>query len=133
LSRLVVHFSCGAASAVAAKLTLANAGGVQVAIINAYLEEEDKDNRRFLADCERWFNHPVTVLRDEKYGASTDEVWKRERYMWKTWATCSTAWTLLEMKGNALRRYSMRRRPCSLNQPPLPDVPRTQRRRGPLA
>lgn len=77
--RIVCHFSCGAASAVAAKLTIAQHGEVE--IINAYIEEEDKDNRRFLADCERWFGRKVTVLRDEKYGASTDEVWKRERYM----------------------------------------------------
>jgi hypothetical protein len=81
MTRLVVHCSCGAASAVAGKLTLANAAGREVAIVNAYLEEEDKDNRRFLADVERWYGHPVTVLRDEKYGASTDEVWRRERYM----------------------------------------------------
>lgn len=81
MSRLVVHFSCGAASAVAAKLTLASPGDREVAIVNAYLVEEDEDNRRFLAECERWFEHPVTVLRDEKYGASTDAVWKREQYM----------------------------------------------------
>jgi hypothetical protein len=53
----------------------------EVLIVNAYIKEEDEDNRRFLADCERWFERPITVLRDEKYGASVDEVWRRERYM----------------------------------------------------
>jgi hypothetical protein len=78
-SRIVCHFSCGAASAVAGKLTITQYGKADV--INAYIAEEHPDNRRFLADCERWYGQPITVLRDEKYGASTDEVWRRERYM----------------------------------------------------
>lgn len=79
--RIVVHFSCGAASAVAAKLAIACYGHNRVAIVRAWIEEEHKDNDRFSADCERWFGHPVTILRDEKYGASTLEVWRRERYI----------------------------------------------------
>ena len=82
MTRVVAQFSCGAASAVATKLTLAKYIGTrEVAIINAFIQDEDDDNRRFLVDCERWFDHPVTVLRDEKYGASIDEVWRRERFM----------------------------------------------------
>jgi len=70
LPRIVCHFSCGAASAVATKLILAEYDPAQVVIFNAFIQEEHADNRRFLADCEKWFKHPVTVLRDEKYGAS---------------------------------------------------------------
>jgi len=78
-ARTVCHFSCGAASAVATKLTLVgNPGAV---IYNAFIVEENSDNRRFLADCEKWFGHPVTVLADTKYGASVREVWKRERFI----------------------------------------------------
>jgi hypothetical protein len=79
--RRVVHFSCGAASAIAAKLTLARYGRGGVVIVNAYIEDEHDDNHRFRAECERWFDHPITVLRDEKYGASVLEVWRRERYI----------------------------------------------------
>jgi len=79
-SRLVCRFSCGAASAVATKLMLAESPD-SVVIINAFVQEEHEDNRRFLADCERWFGRSITVLRDEKYGASTHEVWKKKRYM----------------------------------------------------
>ena len=50
-------------------------------IFNAFIQEEHADNRRFLADCEKWFKHPVTVLRDEKYGASVREVWRKVRFM----------------------------------------------------
>lgn len=82
MTRIVCQFSCGAASAVATKLVLAkNPGLGKVAIVNAFIKEEDDDNRRFLADCEDWFGDRVTVLRDEKYGASIDEVWRRKQYM----------------------------------------------------
>jgi hypothetical protein len=81
MSRVVCHFSCGAASAVATKLTLAQRPARHVVIFNAFVQEEHADNRRFLADCEKWFGHPVTVLRDTVYGASAREVWRRKRFM----------------------------------------------------
>lgn len=79
MSRIVCQFSCGAASAVATKLVLAQHPDAE--IINAYVKEEHPDNRRFLADCEAWFGRSVTVLRDEKYGASIIEVFRRKQYM----------------------------------------------------
>ncbi len=92
MDRIVCQFSCGAASAVATKLMLAEYPPEQVLIVNAFIKEEHEDNRRFFADCEKWFDHPVIVLKDEKYGASVDEVWKRKRYMKnKFFAPCSEA------------------------------------------
>jgi hypothetical protein len=79
--RIACRFSCGAASAVATKLALADYGHERVEIVNAYIKEEHPDNGRFLSDCERWFEHPIRVLRNEKYNASTHEIWKRRRYM----------------------------------------------------
>lgn len=82
MSRIVCQFSCGAASAVATKLALAKyAATHDVQIINAFLKEEHEDNRRFADDCEQWFGRPLTVLRDEKYGASVIQVFKRRQYM----------------------------------------------------
>lgn len=77
--RYVCNFSCGAASAVATKLTLAT--HPDALIVNAFIEEENADNRRFLADCELWFGKAITVLRDEKYGASAHEVFRQRGYM----------------------------------------------------
>lgn len=77
-NRKVVQFSCGAASAVAAKITVAKGGNVVV--VNAFVKEEHEDNRRFLSDIERWLGVPIIVLRDEKYGASAYEVFRRKRY-----------------------------------------------------
>lgn len=92
MSRIVCQFSCGAASAVATKLALAQYSAThEVLIVNAFIAEEDEDNRRFLADCEHWFERPITVLRDEKYGASVFEVWRRRRFMkGPRGAPCST-------------------------------------------
>jgi hypothetical protein len=87
--RIVSHFSCGAASAVASKLILAQYPPERVVILRAWIAEEHEDNDRFCADCERWFGHPVTVLRDGKYGASAIEVFKRKRFLrGRFWAPC---------------------------------------------
>lgn len=80
--RIICQFSCGAASAVATKLALAEYGSTHdVQIINAFLANEEADNRRFAQDCEAWFGQPITVLRDEKYGADAHEVFRRKRFM----------------------------------------------------
>ena len=82
MSRLLCQFSCGAASAVATKMTIArNAGAVPLVVLNAYLVNEHADNRRFAADCARWFGMPLTVLRDEKYGADIIKVFRTRGYM----------------------------------------------------
>jgi hypothetical protein len=89
--RVVCQFSCGAASACATKLAIDRFGD-RVHIINAFVKEEHPDNRRFLADCERWFGRQVTVLRDTKYGASAREVWRRRRFIvGRHGAPCSKA------------------------------------------
>lgn len=79
MSRIICQFSCGAASAVATKLVLARHPDAH--ILNAFIKQEHPDNRRFLADCEKWFGKLVTVLRDEVYGASTIEVFRRRQFM----------------------------------------------------
>lgn len=110
-TRYVVHFSCGAASAVAAKLIVSEwrAGttqrtqslgapgiratemseeewGPDIEIVNAFIQEEHADNRRFLEDVALWIGGngiawPIRVLRDEKYGASILQVFKKRRFM----------------------------------------------------
>lgn len=79
MSRIVAQFSCGAASAVATKLAIAQ--HPEVHVLNAFLLEEHADNRRFAADCERWFGQPITVLRNEKFDGSAVRVFKYKQYM----------------------------------------------------
>lgn len=77
--RRVCHFSCGAASAVAAKLTLANYP--RVAVVNAFVAEEHDDNRRFLRDVEQWLGVEIVQLRDTTHNASAYEVFRRSRFI----------------------------------------------------
>lgn len=76
---IAVWFSCGAASAVAAKLTLERYGNLcDVRILNNPVVEEDEDNRRFLADVQGWLGRPIEDVRNSKYpNASAEEVWDR--------------------------------------------------------
>lgn len=80
--RIVCQFSCGAASAVATKMTLAKFGNTHdVQIVNAFIAEEHPDSRRFLADCEVWLGREITVLRDQKHDSSTLNVFRARQFM----------------------------------------------------
>lgn len=101
MSRIVCQFSCGAASAVATKLTLAQYP--EAIILNAYLKNEHPDNRRFAADCEVWFGKPMTVLRDQKYGADIINVFRARGFIkGPRGASCTTA-----LKRGLLRTFEL--------------------------
>lgn len=80
--RMLVWFSCGAPSAVAAKKALEKyAGSHQVLIVNCDTRpSENADNYRFSAECEKWFGVPITYIRNEKY-STVDEVFEKTGYM----------------------------------------------------
>lgn len=74
MSRTIGWFSCGAASAIAVKLTNPD--------IIAYCEtgSEHPDNERFARDIEKWLGRKITRLKSKKY-ADTWEVWEDRRYI----------------------------------------------------
>tara|TARA_Y100000114_G_C11749694_1_gene323584 strand:+ start:1139 stop:1900 length:762 start_codon:yes stop_codon:yes gene_type:complete len=79
---IVVWFSCGAASAVAAKKTLELYPDCNVDIINSPIAEEDDDNRRFLFDVEKWLNKKIKIIKSDKFpNQSAVEVWKKKKFM----------------------------------------------------
>jgi len=78
VSRVVCHFSCGAASAVAAKMTIEKYGKVE--IFRCDTGSEHPDNERFQADCEEWFGQSVTVLKSKRY-ADIYEVFEARRFL----------------------------------------------------
>lgn len=80
---IAVWFSCGAASAVAAKLMVDRYGPVaNVRVVNNPVAEEDADNRRFLRDVEHWIGQPIELAKRARYpNASAREVWAKKRYM----------------------------------------------------
>ena len=62
--RIVCWFSCGAASAVATKLAIAeNAGKLPLIIAYTEVKEEHPDNKRFLKECEKWFGQEIQSYR----------------------------------------------------------------------
>lgn len=82
-STIAVWFSCGAASAVAAKRTIDLYGTrCNVRVLNNPVKEEDEDNRRFLKDIEVWLGVRIEIVRSKKYpSASAVEVWDRRKFM----------------------------------------------------
>jgi hypothetical protein len=80
---IVVWFSCGAASAVAARETLRRYGDIaQVTIVNSPILEEDIDNRRFLDDVAAWLNVPITYAINPDYAhCSVEETWNFRKAM----------------------------------------------------
>ena len=80
---IAVWFSCGAASAVAAKLTLEKYGALnKVSIVNNPIKEEHEDNQRFLRDVQSWLDYPIEFATRKKYpDQSCEEVWEDRRFM----------------------------------------------------
>lgn len=80
---IAVWFSCGAASAVATKLTLELYGSNnKISVVNNPIKEEDEDNQRFLKDVERWLGIDIQRCINPKYpSASCEEVWGDRQYM----------------------------------------------------
>lgn len=78
--RILVWFSAGAASAVAAKLTLADHGHEDTVLAYVDPGSEHPDNERFIDDCQAWFDHPVERLRSDRY-RDTWQVWEERRFI----------------------------------------------------
>lgn len=80
---IAVWFSCGAASAIAAKLTIEKYGDThEIRVINNPVAEEDKDNQRFAKDIGEWLGVKIETASNPKFpDNSAVSVWTRERYM----------------------------------------------------
>ena len=82
LGRVLVWFSCGAASAVAAKISVsrfADTREVQVCYCDTSADEHP-DNQRFLTDVQRWIGWRIMRLHHPKY-STVEQVVRGERYL----------------------------------------------------
>lgn len=102
MSRVLVHFSCGAASAVAAKVAATHYGptrAVELIYENLSLDEH-ADNARFMSDVERWIGQKVIVLSHPKY-KTVEDAWRGEKYIvGPAGASCTRV-----MKRELIERY----------------------------
>jgi len=80
---IIVWFSCGAASAVAAKLTIEKYGkDNNIIVVNTPVLEEHEDNQRFLKDVEKWIGQKIIIAVAEKYPTgSIVKVFNDRKYM----------------------------------------------------
>jgi hypothetical protein len=81
MTRIVSWYSCGAASAVATKLAIAQFGKENIVIARCIVHDEHFDNDRFADDCAKWFGMKITNLVNKEYGGSVDEVIRRRAYL----------------------------------------------------
>lgn len=78
--RVVSWFSCGAASAVAAKLAIEKYGPRVTVVYCDTSRNEHPDNARFMADIENWLGFKVIRLASDKYH-TVEQVFANRRYM----------------------------------------------------
>lgn len=80
---IVVWFSCGAGSAVAAMLAVEKYGQTNnVRIVNNPVAEEHEDNRRFLKDVEKAIGQKIEVATNKNFPShSAIDVWEKKKYM----------------------------------------------------
>jgi 3'-phosphoadenosine 5'-phosphosulfate sulfotransferase (PAPS reductase)/FAD synthetase len=99
--RIVVWYSCGITSAVVAKMIL-DRYKEEIPIVIAYCDtsSEHPDNKRFLKDCEEWFDYPITILHSEKYNDIWDVFDKTKYIAGINGARCS-----LEMKKRVRQEF----------------------------
>ena len=77
--RVLVWFSCGAASAIAAKLAVETYPHAEVLYCDT-LAHEHPDNMRFLRDVEQWIGKPIKLLKSKKYTDIYD-VFEKTRWL----------------------------------------------------
>ena len=99
--RIVVWFSAGVTSAVAARVAIDRyVGKVPVSVVYCDTGSEDEDNLRFLRDVEEWLGIDVEIIGSEKY-RDTFDVYRKAGYMKNRWGARCT----LELKKLPRRLY----------------------------
>ena len=81
--QIAVWFSCGAASAVAARQTIDRYGDYyDVRVINSPIKEEDSDNQRFLLHVQDWPGVEIEFATNPKFpDQSAVSVWDKRKFM----------------------------------------------------
>jgi len=97
---ILCWFSCGAASAYATKLAIEKYGDDCGVVYCDTLEYEHPDNRRFMSECETWFNKEIKLLRSDKYSDIYDVFDKTGWLVGPAGARCTT-----ELKKKVRRNY----------------------------
>lgn len=97
---IAVWFSCGAASAVAAKKTIEQyETAYNILIVNNPIKEEHEDNRRFLKEVEEWLQYPITIAKNNNFpNASIVEVFNKYKYIGNIYGSLCTSFLKKEAR-----------------------------------
>lgn len=93
LPRVIAWFSCGAASAVAAKMAIEKYGPLGHEVEVVYCDtsaNEHPDNIRFSVDVSMWVGRPITLIGSEKYKTIEDVFEARKYISGPAGAPCTT-------------------------------------------
>jgi 3'-phosphoadenosine 5'-phosphosulfate sulfotransferase (PAPS reductase)/FAD synthetase len=88
MSRVIAWFSCGAPSAVAAKLACQKHGD-RCEVVYCDTGGEHEDNKRFLQDVARWLERDVTVLKNPNFADHFDVIRYHRYFNGPTSAKCT--------------------------------------------
>lgn len=98
--RVLCWFSCGDASAVAAKLAIEKYGDSCEILYCDTFAYEHPDNKRFFNDVQTWLEREIKILKSEKYSDIYD-VFEKTRFLRsRQGARCTT-----ELKKNVRKSY----------------------------
>jgi len=100
MPRVLAWFSCGDASAVAAKLAVEKHGDRCEVLYCDTFAYEHPDNRRFFDDVQKWIGVEIKILRSEKYRDIYDVFEKTRWLVGVGGARCTT-----ELKKNVRKAY----------------------------
>ena len=101
MGRVLVWFSCGAASAVAAKLAVEKYPDCEILYCDT-LAHEHEDNKRFMFDISKWIKKDIKILKSEKYTDIYDVFYKTRYLVGVGGARCSK-----ELKKNVRKNYQV--------------------------
>jgi len=80
-NRIIVWFSCGAASAVTAKLAVEKYPNEDLHIVYCNtIKTEHSDNVRFMREVSEWIGKPIEIISSDKFD-TVDDVFMKRRYM----------------------------------------------------
>ena len=97
--RSIVWFSCGAASAIAAKQSVKK-NGENCDIENCDTGGEHESNKKFLKDIEKWTGKDITILKNKEYDDHFD-VFKKKKFFVKV----GFAYCTIELKKKLRLEY----------------------------
>jgi len=98
-TREIVWFSCGVASAVAAKLASEQYPNCEIVYCDT-LKYEHSDNARFMKDVEKWTGKEIKIIKSEKFNDIYD-VFNRTKWL----AGVAGARCTLELKSRVRKAY----------------------------